>query len=68
MVVPNSKPLQFKILKFVHDSPVIRYPSYAKTYKIIQRVYYWPIIWKYVQVCRTCVHRKTSHIKKQGVL
>jgi hypothetical protein len=72
MVVPNSKPLQFKILKFVHDSPVVGYPGHIKTYKIVQRAYYWPImhdyVWKYVQVCRTYIHKKTSHMKKQGVL
>jgi hypothetical protein len=40
MVVLNSKPLQFKILKFVHNSPIIEHPGYIKIYKIVQWVYY----------------------------
>jgi len=35
MVVPNSEPLQFKILNFVHNSPVVGHSGYAKTYKIV---------------------------------
>jgi hypothetical protein len=35
MVVLNSKPLQFKIFKFVHNSPIIGYPSRTKIYKIV---------------------------------
>jgi len=35
MVVPNSKPLQFKILNFIYDFPIVGYPGRAKTYKIV---------------------------------
>jgi hypothetical protein len=49
MVVPNSKFLQFKILKFVYNSPVTEHPGYIKIYKIVQQVYYWPIMYDYVQ-------------------
>jgi len=49
MVVPNSKPLRFKILEFIYNSPIAGHPSRIKTYKIVQRVYYWPIIHDYVQ-------------------
>ena len=35
MVVPNSEPLRFKILEFIYNSSVIRYPGCAKTYKIV---------------------------------
>jgi len=35
MVVLNSKPLQFKILNFVYDSPIVGHPGYIKTYKIV---------------------------------
>jgi hypothetical protein len=48
MVVPSSKPLQFKILEFVHNSPVIGHPGRTKTYEIVQQVYYWPIMHDYV--------------------
>jgi hypothetical protein len=52
MVVLNSKPLQFKILKFIYNSPIAGHPGCVKIYKIVQRVYYWPImhdyVWKYV--------------------
>ena len=72
MVVLNSEPLQFKILKFIYNSSVAGHPSHIKTYKIVQRVYYWPImhdyIQKYIQACRIYIHRKTSHVKKQRVL
>jgi hypothetical protein len=36
MVVLNSKPLQFKILKFVYNSPITGYPGCIKIYKIVQ--------------------------------
>ena len=49
MVVLNFKPLQFKILKFVYNSPVTGHFSYIKIYKIVQQVYYWPIIHDYIQ-------------------
>ena len=68
MVVLSSKPLWFKILKFVYNFPVAGYPGYIKMYKIVQWVYYWPImhdyVWKYIQVYKTCVCKKTSYIKK----
>jgi hypothetical protein len=48
MVVLNSKPLQFKILKFVNNSPIAGYPNYIKIYKIVQQVYYWPIMHDYI--------------------
>jgi hypothetical protein len=35
MVVLNSKPLQFKILKFVYNFPIIGHPGYTKIYKIV---------------------------------
>jgi hypothetical protein len=35
MVVPNSKSLWFKILKFIYNSPVVGHPGYVKTYKIV---------------------------------
>ena len=35
MVVLNSKPLRFKILKFVYNSSTVGYPSRAKMYKIV---------------------------------
>jgi hypothetical protein len=40
MIVPNSKPLQFKILEFVHNSPITGHPSHVKMYKIVQQAYY----------------------------
>jgi hypothetical protein len=48
MVVLNSKPLQFKIFKFIYNSPIAGHPSYIKMYKIVQQVYYWPIIYNYI--------------------
>ena len=68
MVVPNSEPLQFKILEFIHNFPVAGHPGHIKTYEIVQQVYYWPMmhdyVQKYIQVYRTCVHGKTSYVKK----
>jgi hypothetical protein len=49
MVVLNSKPLQFKILEFIHNSPIIGHPGRVKMYKIVQQVYYWPIMHNYIQ-------------------
>jgi len=35
MVVPNSEPLRFKILGFVHDSPIVGHSGRVKTYEIV---------------------------------
>ena len=35
MVVLSSEPLQFKILEFVYNSPVVGHPGRAKIYKIV---------------------------------
>ena len=48
MVVLSSKPLQFKILEFVYNSPIAGHPGRVKIYKIVQRAYYWPIIYDYI--------------------
>ena len=48
MVVLSSKPLQFKILKFVYNFPIVGYPSRIKTYKIVQQAYYWPMMHDYI--------------------
>ena len=48
MVVPSSKLLRFKILEFIYNSPIAGHPGRVKTYKIVQQVYYWPIIYDYI--------------------
>jgi hypothetical protein len=35
MVVLSFKPLQFKILKFVYNSPIAGHSGYIKIYKIV---------------------------------
>jgi hypothetical protein len=35
MVVLSSKPLQFKILEFIHNSPIAGHPGYIKMYEIV---------------------------------
>jgi RNase H-like domain found in reverse transcriptase/Reverse transcriptase (RNA-dependent DNA polymerase)/Integrase zinc binding domain/Integrase core domain/Chromo (CHRromatin Organisation MOdifier) domain/Aspartyl protease len=72
MVVPNSEPLRFKILEFAHDAAIAGHPGRAKTYEIVQRSYYWPLmhdfVRRYVRSCPTCSRAKPWHAKKQGVL
>ena len=40
MIISNSDILQYKILKFAHNSTVIDYSDQVKIYKIIQQAYY----------------------------
>ena len=72
MIVSNSEFLWFKILEFIHDTAVVNYLSWAKTYEIVQWFYYWSemhdFVQKYVQFCQTCVWEKFWHVKKQDVL
>ena len=49
MAVLSSKPLQFKILKFVYNFPIAGYPGRVKIDKIVQQAYYWPIMYDYIQ-------------------
>ena len=67
-VISNFKSLQFKILEFAHNVAVAEHSDHAKTYEIIQQVYYWfmmhNFVRKYVQFCSICVQEKTWHAKK----
>ena len=72
LIVLNSELLWFKILEFVYDVTVAEHSDHAKTYEIIQWVYYWFImhdfVQKYVWFCSTCAQEKSWHTKKQDVL
>ena len=71
-VILNFKFLWFKILEFAHDITIAEHSNCAKTYEIVQQVYYWFImhdfVRKYVQFCSICAWEKTWHVKKQNVL
>ena len=72
MIVSNSDILQYKILEFAHNSTVIDYSDWVKTYKIIQWAYYWfemhDFVQQYMQECQTCIQEKISHKQKQKIL
>ena len=71
-MILNFKFLQFKILEFAHDAVIAEYSDCAKTYEIIQQIYYWfmmhDFVRKYVQFYSICAQEKTWHAKKQDVL
>ena len=71
-MILNSEFLWFKILEFAYNVAIAEHLNYAKTYEIVQQVYYWfmmhDFVRKYVQFCLTCTQEKSWHIKKQDVL
>ena len=72
LVVPNSDPLRYRILELTHDAAIAGHPGRTKTYDIVQRSFYWPLmhdfVRRYVRACQTCIRGKPWHTKKQGVL
>ena len=72
LIILNFKFLRFKILEFAHNVMIAEHSNHAKTYEIVQQVYYWfmmhDFVWKYVQFCSTCVQKKSWHVKKQNIL
>ena len=65
MIVSNFDILQYKILKFAHNSTVISYSDWAKIYEIVQQAYYWfemhDFVQQYMQECQTCIQEKKFH-------
>ena len=58
-VILNFKFLWFKILEFAHDIIIAEHSDHAKTYEIIQWVYYWfmmhDFVRKYVWFYLICI-------------
>ena len=72
LYVPQYHPLQLRLCRLHHDSPIGGHLGNANTYELLQRTYYWPnmqeFVKKYVRHCHTCKRSKGSRFKKQGVL
>ena len=71
LFLPNQEPLCHRILQESHDQPMTGHPGVAKTYKILQRQYYWPkMIDSVRQYIRNChVYSRAKPAKdRQGKL
>ncbi|KAH0604594.1 uncharacterized protein H6S33_006262 [Morchella sextelata] len=70
--VPDYDPLKLRILQLYHDAASAGYPGCEKTFKLIRRDYYWPLmrnyIARYVWNCHTCQRSKPNTHGKLGVL
>jgi transposase InsO family protein len=72
VVVPDIEALKTKILGEVHDSKLAGHLGVEKTYKLLQKHFYWPNIYrdvkKYVTTCLICQRIKSENKKKKGLL
>jgi hypothetical protein len=70
-LVPESK-LREKIVKAMHDTPLIGHPRYFKTYKKIKEIFSWKglkdYVLRHVWECVTCQHNKTEQTHPEGLL
>ncbi|KAH0606065.1 uncharacterized protein H6S33_004522 [Morchella sextelata] len=69
--VPDYDPLKLQILQLYHDAASAGYPGREKTFELISRDYYWPLmrnyIARYVRNCHTCQRSKPNTHGKVGV-
>ena len=72
LCVPNVPAARLTILHDHHDAPVAGHLGAAKTYELVQRLYYWPGIERtvkdYVRSCDACQRNKPDHRAKAGLL
>jgi len=72
LVVPEVQGLRNEILRQHHDIPLASHTGYDRTYKLIQRDYYWlnmsKDIREYVLTCDDCQWNKGSNHKAYGLL
>ncbi|KAH0602480.1 uncharacterized protein H6S33_008819, partial [Morchella sextelata] len=70
--VPDYDPLKLRILQLYHDAASAGHPGREKTFELVSRDYYWPLmrnyIARYVRNCHTCQRSKPNTHGKLGVL
>ncbi|KAH0603597.1 uncharacterized protein H6S33_007256, partial [Morchella sextelata] len=70
--VPDYDPLKLRILQLYHDAASAGHPGREKTFELVSRDYYWPLmrnyIARYVRNCHTCQRSKPNTDGKLGVL
>jgi hypothetical protein len=70
--VPNDRPLQIRILRECHDSPLGGHLGKDKTIEQVKRRFYWPgmdaVIQSYVTSCDACQRNKPSQQSPMGLL
>ncbi|KAH0606496.1 uncharacterized protein H6S33_003330 [Morchella sextelata] len=70
--VPDYEPLKLRILQLYNDAASAGHPGCEKTFELISRDYYWPLmrnyIARYVRNCHTCQRSKPKTHGKLGTL
>jgi hypothetical protein len=70
--VPNSEPLQIRIMQETHNLALAGYPGRDTMYAILVRQFYWPKITNnircFVQNCHLYGSNKVWHEQKHGLL
>lgn len=72
LYIPDRDELKASLLQEAHDSQSAGHLGRLKTYELLQRNFYWPGMWKYVdrwvKNCQTCKRITPSREGHQGVL
>jgi len=70
--VPDHMPLRLRLLQIHHDPPAIGHPGRTKTFELLSRQNYWPIMRKdvdrFVHNCNVCRQTKAIRHAPYGVL
>jgi len=70
-LVPEST-LKEKILRIVHNAPLVEHPGYLKTYRQVRERFSWKglkgDVLKYVRECLTCQQNKSELTHPTGLL
>ena len=69
--MPESK-LKQKILKHVHESPLVGHPDFLKTYRSMRERFSWKglkgDVLQHVRACTVCQQNKSEHTLPAGLL
>lgn len=72
LFVPNSDPLRLQLINDHHTLPSCGHPGVAKTYELLSRGYFWPLmkqtISRFIRNCHTCARAKPSRQRLRGLL
>lgn len=70
--IPDSNELRLRILREKHDHPTAGHPGYKKTYELIRREFYWPLMRKFISdyctSCDICSRAKPSRHKPYALI
>jgi Integrase zinc binding domain len=70
--VPDNNDIKLCILHKKHDHPTTGHQGFCKTFNLVRREYYWPLMRKFISnyctTCNPCTRAKASQHRPYGLL